>query len=67
VAHREILFVDPAVSNPATLLCGLRPGLEAIMLDADRPTSRQITEAARPGRSSNLATRVRLASRQVRV
>lgn len=41
----EILFVDPAVSDIATILAGLRPEVEAIVLDSSRPAARQIAEA----------------------
>jgi collagen type VII alpha len=57
MAPREILFVDPAVSDPATLLGGLRPGVAAIMLDAARPPARQIAEAL-AGRSGLAAVHV---------
>ena len=43
----EILFVDPAVSDIATILGGLRPEVEAIVLDSSRPAARQIAEALR--------------------
>src|SRR5208282_5151442 len=39
---REILFVDPSVSDIDTILSGLRPGVEAIVLDAAQPAVRQI-------------------------
>src|SRR5438105_1917635 len=41
----ELLFVDPAVSDLATILGGLRPEVEAIVLNADRPAARQIAAA----------------------
>jgi Domain of unknown function (DUF4347) len=41
----EILFVDPSVSDIATILSGLRPEVEAIVLDSSRPAARQIAEA----------------------
>src|SRR5271165_1375751 len=41
----EILFVDPSVSDIATILGGLRPEVEAIVLDSSRPAARQIAEA----------------------
>src|SRR5271165_7368161 len=43
----EILFVDPSVSDIATILGGLRPEVEAIVLDSTRPAARQIAEALR--------------------
>ena len=43
----EILFVDPSVSDIATILSGLRPEVEAIVLDSSRPAARQIAEALR--------------------
>ena len=42
---RELLFVDPGVSDIATLLDHLRPGVEAILLDPVRPAARQIAAA----------------------
>jgi hypothetical protein len=41
----EILFVDPSVSDLDTILGGLRPGVEAIVLDAAQPVARQIAAA----------------------
>ena len=46
----EILFVDPAVSDIATILGGLRPEVEAIVLDSSRPAARQISAALRDRR-----------------
>ena len=43
----EILFVDPSVSDLPTLLSGLRPSVEAIMLDPVRPAAQQMAEALR--------------------
>ena len=43
----EILFVDPAVSDIATILGGLRPEVQAIVLDSSRPAARQISAALR--------------------
>jgi Domain of unknown function (DUF4347) len=43
----EILFVDPSVSDIATILGGLRPEVEAIVLDSSRPAARQIAESLR--------------------
>jgi len=42
---REILFVDPGVSDIATLLSHLRPEVEAILLDPARPAARQMSMA----------------------
>ena len=42
---REILFVDPSVSDIDTILNGLRPGVEAIVLDPGTPAVRQIAAA----------------------
>ena len=45
-AHaREILFVDPGVSDIETLLGHLRPEVEAILLDPVRPAARQMAAA----------------------
>ncbi|WP_322418096.1 DUF4347 domain-containing protein [Mesorhizobium huakuii] len=41
----EILFVDPSVSDLATILRNLRPEVEAILLDATRPAARQMARA----------------------
>ena len=46
----EILFVDPRVDDIATLLAGVRPEVEPILLDAERPPARQMAEA-NPGRA----------------
>jgi hypothetical protein len=45
IPPREILFIDPGVSDIETLLGHLRPEVEAILLDPDRPAARQITAA----------------------
>ena len=42
---REILFVDPSVSDIDTILNGLRQGVEAIVLDPATPAVRQIAAA----------------------
>ena len=42
MAPHEILFVDRSVSDIDTILSGLRPGVEAIVLDAAQPATRQI-------------------------
>src|SRR5277367_1462883 len=39
---REILFVDPAIADIATISDNLRPGVEAFVLDAAVPAARQI-------------------------
>jgi hypothetical protein len=44
-APPEILFIDPPVDDPATILGALRPGVGAIVLDPARPVSRQIAAA----------------------
>ena len=37
---REIAFIDSTVSDPNTLLAGLRPGVEAVMQpQAQRPAA----------------------------
>src|SRR5262249_38501089 len=41
----EVLFVDPSIPDLDTILCNLRPGVEAIVLDALRPAARQIADA----------------------
>ena len=40
----EILFVDPSVSDIDTILGGLRPGVEARVLDPALPAARQIAQ-----------------------
>src|SRR5271155_568338 len=42
---REIVFVDPGVSDIETLLGNLRPEVEAILLDRLRPATHQIAAA----------------------
>ena len=42
---REILFIDPGISDIETLLGNLRPEVEAILLDPARPAARQIAAA----------------------
>ena len=48
---REILFVDRGVADFPTILSSLQPGIEAILLERDRPAARQIAAALarRPG------------------
>lgn len=41
----EVLFVDPAVDDLGRILSGLRPGIEAVVLDPVRPAARQMAEA----------------------
>jgi len=41
----EVLFVDPSVSDLDTILGNLRPRVEAIVLNAARPSARQIAAA----------------------
>src|SRR5262245_51954424 len=42
---REIVFIDPAVSDVSTILAELRPGVEPLLLDYARPAARQIAVA----------------------
>ena len=48
---REILFIDCGVADLPTILRSLKPGIEAILLEPDRPAARQIATALarRPG------------------
>ena len=41
----EKLFVDASVDDLATILCNLRPGVEAVVLDRATPPARQIAVA----------------------
>ncbi|TPL78784.1 DUF4347 domain-containing protein [Mesorhizobium sp. B2-3-14] len=41
----ELLFVDPSVSDLGTILRNLRPEVEAIVLNAERPAARQMAVA----------------------
>ncbi|WP_167514613.1 DUF4347 domain-containing protein [Mesorhizobium intechi] len=41
----EILFVDPSVADLGTIFANLRPEVEAILLDANRPAARQMALA----------------------
>jgi hypothetical protein len=47
----EILFIDRGVADFPTILRSLQPGIEAILLERDRPAARQIATALarRPG------------------
>ena len=38
----EMLFVDTSVDDLATILCHLRPGVEAVVLDRATPPARQM-------------------------
>jgi hypothetical protein len=49
---REILFVDPGVSDIETILGHLRPEVEATLLDPVRPAARQMADAAVPAEIS---------------
>ncbi|MGX7874090.1 DUF4347 domain-containing protein [Mesorhizobium sp. ORM6] len=42
---RELVFVDPSVSDLGPILANLRPEVEAIVLDARRPAARQMALA----------------------
>ena len=42
-----LIFIDPQVEDPEILLVGVREGVEAILLDADRPGLVQIDEVLR--------------------
>ncbi len=44
---REIAFIDPGVDDLQTLLAGIRPDVEPILLTADEPASRQMARAVR--------------------
>lgn len=41
----EIAFIDPGIDDLHTFLAGLRPEVEAIVLDGMRPATRQVAEA----------------------
>jgi hypothetical protein len=45
IPAREILFIDPGVSDIETFLGHLRPEVEAILLDPVRPAARQMAAA----------------------
>src|SRR5216683_4257345 len=46
MAHKsEVLFIDPAVSDIKTILAGLRPGVDAVLLESGRPAAQQMAEA----------------------
>jgi hypothetical protein len=42
---REIAFIDPGVDDLQTLLQGIRPDVEPILLTADEPAPRQMARA----------------------
>jgi hypothetical protein len=42
---REIAFVDPNISDLDTLLAGMRPDVETILLTADEPAPRQMARS----------------------
>src|SRR6266852_1616467 len=46
MAHKpEILFIDPAVSDIESILAKLRPGVDAVLLESNRPAAQQMAEA----------------------
>src|SRR5207244_763280 len=58
MAHRsELAFIDRTVSDLHTLLTGLRPGVEAVLLDSSAPAAVQMAQALR-GRSDLSAIHV---------
>jgi hypothetical protein len=61
----EILFVDPDVPDLMTILLGLRPEVEAILLDAKTPAVRQMAHLSPllPGEGSGVRD---LGARQIR-
>src|SRR6476661_1839674 len=44
---REIAFIDRSVDDLATLLAGIRPDVEPILLSNDEPTPRQMARAVK--------------------
>ena len=44
---REIAFIDPGVDDLLTLLAGIRPDVEPILLTADEPAPRQMARAVK--------------------
>jgi hypothetical protein len=42
---KEVVFIDPAVSEIADILQNLRPGVEPILLDASHPAALQMADA----------------------
>ena len=55
-AKREIAFIDRNIGDLKTLLAGIRPDVEAILLSDDEPAPRQMAQIAvrRPGDGSGL-------------
>src|SRR5438445_4591624 len=49
----EVLFIDPAVSDIEIIAAGLRPEVDAILLETGRPAAQQMAEAL--ARRSGLA------------
>ncbi|MES2128811.1 MAG: Ig-like domain-containing protein, partial [Pseudomonadota bacterium] len=45
VSGREIAFIDPTVSDLQTLLAGMRPGVEAILLSGNAPALAEMADA----------------------
>jgi hypothetical protein len=45
VRIKEIAFIDRSVRDLNTLMAGLRPEVEAILLDPSEPAARQMTTA----------------------
>jgi hypothetical protein len=45
IPPREIVFIDPAIADIATIAGNLRPGVAAVLLDSARPAARQIAAA----------------------
>ena len=41
----ELLFIDPAVSDIETIVAGLRPDVDAVLLEFGRPAAQQMAEA----------------------
>ncbi len=44
-AKTEVLFVDPAVDDLDQILAGVRPEVQAVVLDPTTPAARQIAAA----------------------
>ena len=45
----EIAFIDRNVDDPHTLLAGIRPDVEAILLSNDEPSPRQMARSVQGG------------------
>src|SRR5688500_1422100 len=56
-AKTEVLFIDRGVDDLDTILNGLRPEVEAVLLDGDRRAARQMAEVLE-GRSGLAAVHV---------